>query len=94
MKGANLSFYEIPPPAQRQAGKLRVQTKESEILQGIGKPLPKRIFPNKKRATKWLRVNISKRYNKKKRNQIGYADKYLKYLIIARISIVTNTALS
>lgn len=32
MKGASLSFYEIPPPAQRQADKQRVQTKESEIL--------------------------------------------------------------
>ena len=30
MKGVSLSFYEIPPPAQRQAGKLREQTKESE----------------------------------------------------------------
>lgn len=62
MKGASLSSYETPPPAQRQAGKLRVQTKESDILQGIDKPLPERIFPNKKRATKWLRVDISKRY--------------------------------
>lgn len=62
MKGASLSFYENPPPEQRQADKQRIQTKESEILQGIGKPLPERIFPNKKRATKWLRVYISKRY--------------------------------
>lgn len=52
MKGASLSFYEIPPPALRQAVRLKVQTRRAISCKVSASHYRSGYFQIKKRATR------------------------------------------
>ena len=65
MKGASLPFYEIPPPALRQAVRLKVQTRRMISCKVSASHYWSGYSQIKNAQPERLRVYISKRYNKK-----------------------------